>query len=301
MTRSATFEDFPNIISLAERKAYPDYPWQDPQQSGLAFLRNLLESDDWQTKFDLLVADEGGGELSGFLLLNGPRVNQITGDSDSAIHDFRGSGDAVSALIERAVEIARGQGSHFLTVDVAIGDDTELLESLDFYLESYRLSVPSGTPELPENSPYEVRQITADDAFPIGVLAATMLGHTLSGERDYDLSELTFRSLSYTTELVARQDPDLIGLLLTLGGDMVGYLLLRLDGHMGYVADVAVEQEHWGGTAVRHLVKSGSRLLHERGIPWYVGDISAANTRALGSAQRSMDFVPRSQRYGRRL
>lgn len=251
--------------------------------------------------FDLLVAEGDGGEIDGFLLLKEPRENQITGDSDSAIHDVFGSTRAVKGLIEQATVLARGQGSHFLTVDVPVGDDAELLESLDFYLESYRLSVPSGTPELPENSPYDVREITADDAFPIGVLAATMLGHTLSGERDYDLSELTFRSLSYTTELVARQDPDLVGLLLTQDKNMAGYLLLRIDDRMGYVADVAVEQEHWGGTAVRHLVKSGSRLLHDRGIPWYVGDISAANTRALGSAQRSMDFVPRSRRYGRRL
>lgn len=301
--RIASSEDIPEVLRLAETKVYPSYGWQDPAQAGVAYLRELLRPPDaWRHEFDLMVA-EGKDQPGGFLLLKKPLLNPVTGDRDSSIRDFACSEiSRRRALLLEAVEMAGAHGSRFLTVEIPMGhQDEQLVESLGFRAESYRLSVPSGQPALPENSPYEVRDVTPNDAFPIAVLAATMLGFIVSGEREYDLTELTSRSMAHTMELAARQDPGFAGLLLTLEQEMVGYLLLRLDERMGYVADVAVEPEHWGGTAVRHLVRAGSWLLHARGIPWYVGDISAANPRALGSAQRSMGFVTESRRYALKL
>ena len=301
MPRLANSSDLEGILDLATQKVYPDFPWQAPEQKGLAVLQGLR--GEQLSKYDLWVSDEAG-QTTGFLLQKKPVVHPITGDRESTIVDlYAVSSDYQRALLQAAVERGRELGTQFFTIEIACDDDAslELLESFGFGLESFCLSVASGTPELPENSPYSVRPSTPDDAFMIAVLNSTMLGHTLSAGRDYDLSEITFASMAHTTAQVSREDPHFAGLVLHLGEEMAGYLLLELDERKGYVADVAIEQAHWGGTAVRHLVRSGSRLIHEKGIPWYVGDISAANPRALGSAERSMGFVADLKRYGLKL
>ena len=60
-------------------------------------------------------------------------------------------------------------------------------------------------------------------------------------------------------------------------------------------------QDHWGGKAVLHIMRAGSRELFRMGIPWLIGDVSAANPRALKTAQRNLGFAVDSERYGYRL
>jgi acetyltransferase (GNAT) family protein len=146
-----------------------------------------------------------------------------------------------------------------------------------------------------------VRPAVEEDAYLIAVLNSTMLSHTLSTGREYNLSELTFQAMATTMAQVTRKDSQNAGLVLTLDGKMVGHLLLELGDRMGYIYDLALEREQWGGTAVRHLMRSGSRLLFERNIPLFVGDVSASNRRALVVAQRALGFTVDCKRYGLNL
>ena len=303
MPRLATSQDLQAVLALAGGKVYPDFPWEEPSVSGLGLLQSLSDDHQWQEKFDLLVWEESS-VVSGFLLLEKQRVNGSTGDQDSLLRDlFATTPDGEVALLAKASTLARGYGSHFLTTEIAASDEVrkEMLKSLDFALESLLVATPSGTPELPEESPYSVRRTTADDGFAVSVLSSEVMTSTLSGAREYDLGELAVRNMGVTMARVARQDSGSVGLLLTKGEEMAGYLLLEVTKRYGYVADVAIEPAHRGGTAVRHLVLSGSRLLHEMGVPWYIGDISAANTRALGSALRGCGFEAAGERYGLKL
>jgi hypothetical protein len=85
------------------------------------------------------------------------------------------------------------------------------------------------------------------------------------------------------------------------GAEMVGHLLIEVAQDHGYISDLALTREHWGGPAVRYLMRAGSRLLFERAVPLFVGDVSAANRRALIVAQRALGFVEESRRYGLKL
>ena len=303
LTRPAKPADLESILQLAERKVYPSWPSQAPLEKGLAFLRGLRESEEWAADYDLFVIDETS-EITGFLVLKKQLVRGLTGDRESVIQDwFAARESCYRSLFEYAVTSARSYGSQFLTTEVSSGDDdgVELLESFGFKLESYRISVLPAHCRLPEGSPYLVRPAVEEDAYLIAVLNSTMLSHTLSAGRDYNLSELTFQAMAATMGQVSRQDSQCAGLVLTLNGGMVGHLLLEISDRMGYIYDLALEREHWGGTAVRHLMRSGSRLLFERNIPLFVGDVSASNRRALIVAQRALGFTVDCQRYGFRL
>jgi RimJ/RimL family protein N-acetyltransferase len=301
--RLATPTDLEGILRLAERKAYSLWPSQVPEETGLAFLRGLRDSDTWTSEYDLFVTDQAQ-EITGFLVLKKPLVRSITGDRESTICDFFAPEvDLQKRLLECAGEAARKGESQFLTTELSPDDSRRraLLESLGFQLESHRISVATAECRFPAESPYAVRPVGQDDAFLIAVLNSTMLSHTLSAGRDYDLSELTFQSMAATMEQVNRQDEYSAGLALTLDQEMVGHLLLNIHDRMGYIYDLALAQEHWGGTAVRHLMRAGSRLLFERNIPLFVGDVSASNRRALVVAQRALGFTVDSQRYGLKL
>lgn len=303
MPRLATSQDLQAALALAGGKVYPDLPWEDPSVSGLGLLQSLSDDHRWQEKFDLILWEESSA-VSGFLLLEKQRLNGSTGDRDSLLRDlFATTPGGELALLQMASALARGYGSDFFTVEISLAETErkEMLKSLDFALESLQVATASGTPPLPEESPYSVRRTTADDGFAVSVLSSEVMTSTLSSAREYDLAELTVRNMGVTMARVARQDPGSVGLLLTKGEEMAGYLLLEVTERYGYVADVAVDPAHRGGTAVRHLVLSGSRLLHEMGVPWYIGDISAANTRALGSALRGCGFEAVGERYGLKL
>ena len=303
MPRPATSSDFEAILRLAAHKVYPTWPSQDPRDSGLSFLQKLLDPGGRLSEFEFLVSEDSG-DLSGFLVLEKRFVRGFTGDRESVIHDYYGRDLAqVKGLLEGAAQVARDQDSTFLTIQLSPQDvDTrELLETRGFQLESHRLSVASGTPALPRDTPYAVRLATEDDAFLIGILNSTLLHHTLPPGREYDLGELTLQSMGAVMTHAVRQDPHCANLVLTFGGEVVGHLLLELNDRMGYVYDLALAQEHWGGIGVRHLMREGSRLLYERNIPLFVGDISASNRRAWLVVQRTLGFQVDCSRFGLKL
>ena len=276
MPRLATSTDLEDVLTLAGTKSCA--------VSALDF-----------SEYDLFVT-EG---ITGFLVLKKQLIRGVTGDRESVIHD---SCALTQGLLEYAAQAARGYGSQFLTIEVAPGDPSlELLQAVGFHLESHRISVATADCRAPEGSPYSVRPAAPGDDFLIAVLTSTMLPHTLSAGREYDLSELTFRSMEATFAQVNRQDPASVALVLTQGQALVGHLLLELSEASGYIYDLALAREHWGGVAVRHLMRAGSQLLFQRNVPLLVGDVSAANQRALKVAQRALGFSVDCQRYGLRL
>ncbi len=297
MPRLATSSDLEAVLQLAARKHYPEAPSRDREKSGPAFLSELGPDHD-------LLVSERERQVTGFLVLQNRWVRGFTGDRDSVVQDsFCASATDHRQLLEMAAEMARGYGSQYLTAEVALGDDDhrEVLEALGFGLESHRISVTTGECRLPEESPYAVRPVTPEDGFLIAVLNSTVLPLTLSAGREYDLGELTCRSMDTVMARVASQDSAHAGVVLTLDQKMVGHLLLDLNDRFGYIYDLALEREHWGGTAVRHLMRAGSSFLYRRGLPLFVGDVSAANRRALVVAQRALGFAEESRRYGLKL
>lgn len=294
MPRLATSADIPAVQALCEARTQASWPSQSQEERSTTILRELPSAN-----YDLFLNE--GDPVTGFLLMKRQLVRGMTGDRESVIYDFyTPSGAEVGGLFDVAIEASKGYGSQFLTVQVLPDDSPTvgMLKSRGFELESYRISVASGEPRIPENSPYEVRPAGKDDAFLIGVLNSTMLGHTLAAGREYDMGTLTVQSMGAVMTQVTRQDDGCAGLVLTLDGKMVGHLLLELNDRMGYIYDLALEREHWGGTAVRHLMRAGSRLLFEKKIPLFVGDVSASNRRALIVAQRALGFKVDCERHG---
>lgn len=213
----------------------------------------------------------------------------LTGDRESIVLELEGP--ARLALLEQAAEAARGYGSQYLTIELP--DEAPWLPA-GFELESYRISLTTSVCRPPQDSPYTVRAPGPGDDFAIVLLNSMLLPHTLCGSRRYDISELTFRSMGATQAQVSSQDPGAQTLVLALAHELVGYLMLQ----DSYIYDLGVEPKHWGGMAVRHIMRAGSTALYQRGIPEMVGDVSAANPRALKFATRALGFRILSRRYG---
>lgn len=292
--RLASSADLQGVLALAERKISP---------CNEAIYQRIREGDTWQSEYDLYVCDGTEG-LRGFLVLKKHLTRGITGDRESVICDFFAPHvPDQTSLLDCAADAARSYDSQFLTIEIAPHDKhlREVLEGQGYRLESHRISVATADCRPPEASPYSVRLAEAQDHFSIAVLNSMMLEHTLSAERDYDLSELTFRSMEAIFQQLSRQDEGCVALVLTRGQELVAHLLLELMGETGYIYDLAVAREHWGGTAVRHIMRSGSQLLFQRNIPLLAGDVSACNLRALQFARRALGFSVDSQRFGRRL
>ena len=236
---------------------------------------------------------------SGTLRLQKQIIRGISGHRESVILEMPSD----PQLIHQAIEAAKAQQSQFLTMEVP-PDQIQLKELLinhNFQLESHKIVVASSDWEAPPNSPYAVRPPEAADHFAVAVLNSTVLSHTLCAGRDYDLSDLTYRSFEDIMRQVARQDEGAAGLILTHKRKMAGHLLLEITPEQGYIYDLAVVPDHWGGKATHYLMRAGSRLLFQRGIPLMVGDVSASNLRALMYAQRFLGFKVTQERYGRKL
>lgn len=235
---------------------------------------------------------------AGTLRLQKQIIRGISGHRESVILEMPRDPE----LIHRAIEAARAQQSQFLSIEIPPDSPLkELLIKHGFQLESHKIVVPSSDWEAPPSSPYAVRPPEAADHFAVAVLNSTVLSHTLCAGRDYDLSELTYRSFEDIMRQVARQDEGAAGLILTHKKKMAGHLLLEINAEQGYIYDLAVEPDHWGGKATQYLMRAGSRLLFQRGIPLMVGDVSASNLRALMYAQRFLGFKVTQERYGLKL
>lgn len=301
LPRLAQACDLPQVLALAEQRTCADWPSQgfaSRKAVALAQLQSLNEEN-----FDLFVT-QCDQAISGFLLLKKQVVRTLTGDCESVIHDaFALHPVQYQSLLERAAEAARGYDSQFLTQEIAPHrtEEREMLLAQDFRLESHRISVATADWTPPQGSPYTVRSPGPGEDFLIGILNSTMLEHTLCAGRNYDLTELTFRSMNSTMQQVNRQDPKSLTLVLDQGSQLVGYLLLQIVDDQGYIYDLAVAREHWGGKATLQLMRAGSRLLFQKNVPLMVGDVSASNLRALKFAQRFLGFSVDCERYGRRL
>ena len=266
----------------------------------LRLRRNDVDSDR-----ETWLCESAQGEPFGSMTLRPQLVRSITGDRESVIEDLQaGEPAAYPALLERALESASGYGSQFLTlhVDPARCELSTLLESLGFCREAERIVMPSAEHPVPENSPYAVRDFEAGDDFLIAVRNANLLSHTLAAGREYDVSELTFHSMEAMFEQLRRPTEAQQTLVLTFQTkEQVGHLILELQSDCGYVCDVAVDPQHWGGRAISRLMRAGSTWLYRHGLPCMVGDVSASNQRALKFAKRFLGFSLESVRYGRRL
>lgn len=257
---------------------------------------------------------EPGGELVGWvcpapqqagMLLRPVLVRSITGDRETVIERLWASQlTEFEALLDQAGQAASSYGCQYLTLQVQPdqSDLRGLLDRLGFQLETERIVMAAAEHAVPPNSPYAVRPLQEGDDFLIAVRNAQLLEHTLAAGRQYDVGELTFRSMDAMFEQLRRPPEAQQVLVLTFEvHQQVGHLILELGPEEGYVCDVAVEPQHWGGRAISLLMRAGSSWLHRHGRARMVGDVSAANQRALKFAKRFLGFSVDSLRYGRRL
>jgi ribosomal protein S18 acetylase RimI-like enzyme len=229
-------------------------------------------------------------------------VRSITGDRETVIeHLWAVELAGLEALLGQARVAASDYGCHYLTLQVQPdqSDLRGLLDRLGFVLETERIVMPAADHAVPPGSPYAVRPLQEGDDFLIAVRNAQLLSHTLAAGRHYDVSELTFRSMEAMFEQLRRPPEAQQALVLTYHQrEQVGHLILELGPEAGYVCDVAVEPQHWGGRAISLLMRAGSSWLHRHGRKRMVGDVSAANQRALKFAKRFLGFSVDSLRYG---
>ena len=239
---------------------------------------------------------------NGLLRLQKQLVRGIGGHRESVILEFPNPDEG---LLKQAIQAAAGYHSQFLTMELDLAPDRQphrqLLLEHGFQVESQRIATATSDYEPPADSPYTVRAPQPADHFAVAVLNSSVLSHTLSAVREYDLSELTFLSMDDIFRQVSRQDEQAAALILSHGKQMAGYILLELSPEQGYIYDLAIEPAHWGGRAAQYIMRSASALLYRREIPWMVGEVSANNLRALKYAFRFLGFKVTRERYGLKL
>ncbi|MBS2038800.1 GNAT family N-acetyltransferase [bacterium] len=236
----------------------------------------------------------------GVLRLQRQVVRGLSDHRESVILDFP---NPENELLQQAIQAARQAESQFLTIEIRPeqGDHQSLLLEHGFLLESKAIATVTSDYEPPADSPYKVRPPELADHFAAAVLNSTVLAHTLSAARDYDLSELTFRAMDDIFQRMARQDENSTAVILTHQNRMVGHLILELSPERGYIYDLAIEPAHWGGKAAQYIMRSASCLLFRKGIPLMTGDVSANNLRALKYAFRFLGFKVERERYSLKL
>jgi ribosomal protein S18 acetylase RimI-like enzyme len=80
-------------------------------------------------------------------------------------------------------------------------------------------------------------------------------------------------------------------------GERVGYIMLDFRAEEAstgerqcLIHDLAVRRDHWGRFVVHRLIAAAEEEAAARGLPYLVGEVSASNKRALGTALRGLGF-----------
>lgn len=313
MLRLATAQDQDPLLALQSQKAYPPLPVRaQDSQARRAYYRKvyhqLFESALPHPEFDILVLEEGDRVLAYATLLKS-QPEGLSGLTQSLLFDHYAPDRMLASLVAGARDWAqRNYQTHHLTVEIYPGQsgETEVLASLGFQPETHRIAVRTALWTAPPDYPYQVRLARPSDSTFLAYLNSVSLPFVLPAGREHDLDRIAAQSMSVYSNLLRKNDPGDLILILTEKRRQIGYLILKLgtDGQdplstpLAYVYDLAIERAHWGRRGVLQIMRTGSNLLFERGIPLLVGDISASNPRALKTAQRNLGFAIEWTRHG---
>lgn len=262
---------------------------------------------------------ESSGRIIGYLILIMEVIETITGDRQAYIYDYGVSSEfapetVLPLLLERSAEISLNKGMRYLTLEIYAHDTgrENLFAGIGFKKEIHRITkrvtrnaIPQVTPD-----PYRVRQASADDIFFIIWLNSQSASFTIPPERDAPRDEILLRYMSSYVSLPIGSDEHFSALIIEDRNIFkpIGYLLLKMryrDAVTGdllaYIYDIAIHPDYWGKRAVHRLMKEAENMLAERGISYWMGDISAGNPRALKTALKSLRFLLESSRWLKKL
>ncbi len=324
MLRSATAADIDTVLTLCELRPLPDMPIRG--LSGAEITRHRLENYRLHAHMlgqspdlDVLLATDEGGVAAGFVAVTTGIAESITHEPQTLIFDFALRSDTapsvLEALLDGAAAFARRHGDEYLVVQLPPGDPHETaFARAGFMLDMVRVAKKVRPPE-PEALPgtadkYQVRLARESDHLFILYLSTVSSQNTVPPGRPVDAAAVKERYLqAYMALDVGQHGQAHIFVAERIEDSIpVGYFMLQVaeqadvrPTRTGYVYDIAVHPEHWGGGVSQLLIHHGERQLETLGVELLLGDISAENPRPLMVARKHLGFEVETGRWARRL
>ena len=146
-----------------------------------------------------------------------------------------------------------------------------------------------------------IRPATLADAPAIRQLAVNSVKWGIPHTRDVDPAEVQRRASQSLAnlEFTMKLQPNFRILVADDEGrcPMVGYIMLNtgeMEGSTGerqvFIHDLAVRPEYWGRRVVNRLINAAAEVTRELGLKYLVGEVTASNTRTLGTATKGLGF-----------
>lgn len=314
MVRPARTEDLAEVLRLCGARAHAELPIRAVEaarrkEALLDAYRRRWRFLGAEADLHVLVREQAGG-LAGYAVLVTGLTESITGDPQALLYDHAWESAEVGGELLGAAEARAGaRGARYLVAEVAKGDapEEEFFASRGYAVEICRIARRLD-PQPQPDGPYQVRRATAGDQLFVIVLNSRVSPVTLPAGRDLDPGEVAARYLEVYLGLDLEGDPRLETLIVQQGKTPVGYLMLKtgysdeVTGEaLAYIYDLAIEPEHWGKRATQRIMREAEARMHARGVAVLLGDISAANPRALKTAIHSLGYTLEQQRWARGL
>lgn len=298
MIRLARAKDREAFLQLVARRRFPALPARElsseqRRSSALMHYRQYfeqaLEAEDLR-----VVVEEQEGQLLGYIVLLTGLRESITQEPQTLLFDYFGPPETLDRLLVHAERYMRPED--YIVVEIPPGDgDEEIFKARGYHLEMHRIIRRTRQWDL--GGPYSVRRARSKDHLFLLSLNAICFRFTIPDGRRQSPGEIALNFLQAYVDLDLDNDPNLIPWLVEREGEPVGYLMLKLGyqtevsgEEAAYIYDLAVHPEHWGRRATQKLMRYAESDLDRRGIAYMIGDISAANPRALKTSVKSLGF-----------
>jgi len=219
-----------------------------------------------------------------------------------------------SAMLIEAEKALRAQGLRYLIADVYLEDmqGMALMEESGFARELNRVvkKVENRVITPREMDPFTVRKAENTDRYFITWLNSEFTSLTMLGGREKEEVDIQCRFLEIYSALNIEESRDFSSLIIedSLRDEPIGYMMLKLGSidqvtgaWLGYVYDMAIQQEYWKTRAALRLMKETENLLMAKGIDFFLGDISEKNQRALKGAVRLIGFTHERLRWMKKI
>lgn len=242
----------------------------------------LLETDP-----QLLVV----GEEACFLAWDRQAEEQDTQQPIALLWARQGPLSSLRPLLEQSFSELR-ELPHYVACSVDDDGWRELLLELGF--SAWRHFVTKSMRTRAVESSLSMREGEESDRSFFTALAASVARHTLPPEGQSELALYRRALLQRLLRLPYGRDSEHRLLIAEDSeGLKLGYLLLQLrPPHTAYVVDIGVDRNHWGSGIAQFLVLSAESELVGKGYEFYVGEISAANSRSFRVATEYCSFRP---------
>ena len=233
------------------------------------------------------------GDSNRFLAWNINAVEEDTQSSLSLLWGRAGTAGELRELFTRDCE-----SPEVVSAFVHETEWRELLTDIGFY--PLRHFVTKQMAEQSVEGPYVIRPATEADRSFFSALAVSVAVHTLPPGRKSELANYSRSLLKRFLRLDFGPSAEHRLLIAEEGAAKVGYLLLRTDDrNRAWVVDIGVDKSAWGRGVAQFLVLSAENQLLDEGYEFYVGEISAANSRSFYVSTELCGFSPNRELWRR--